>query len=96
MLFLLLSFVGGAALSIFVGYQTAKAAIAKGVAPNLHVIILGVIFMVIGLLNFVTPNHSVGSDLTPFFALMKIMSWIATLPLMLFGANLARQESLSR
>ena len=85
--------VGSVATDVAVGYFTAKAAREKGVAPNAHVIILGIIFMVMGLYGFIDPQKAkLPEDTRSLSMLLTLVSWIATIPLMLWGASLAENE----
>ena len=77
---LLMFFLGLAGL-VLAGYVTARTAHS---ARKLHVIILGSLMMLVGLLAFIRPS-AVGPTPNPLMAL----HWMLTIPLMLLGASLA-------
>lgn len=90
---LLLGSLGGAAINAAVGYFTARAAREKGVAPNIHVIILGIIFMVLGLYSVLGPQkNQLPPQQQPLYTLLSLLGWFAVIPVMLWGASLSAKE----
>lgn len=84
---------GGAAIHVAVGYFTARAALEKQAQPNIHVIILGVILMVIGIYGFIAPQKDqLPQQMKALSTLLSMIGWVATIPLMLWGASLAQND----
>lgn len=83
-------FLAGLAIDVAVGYFTAKAARTKGVAVNLHIFIVGGLIMLLGVLSFAMPqtNKLMPRDTQALRQLLSILSWLSTIPLMLYGASL--------
>lgn len=84
-----LGFLAGLVIHLAVGYFTGKAAREHKVAVNFHVIIVGVISMIIGLISFVTPERTgiLSTQAKALTQALGIISWMLTIPLMLWGAS---------
>lgn len=91
----LLGFVGGLLCDVIVGYVVGRAARAKSKPVNLHVFIVGGLTMIVGLLNFVNPQLIKASQQNSLAILLGMISFILTIPLMLWGAELGKEESVN-
>ena len=86
-----IKFVGfllGLGTYVAVGYVTALSAPH---APRIHIVILGLIFMVIGLLGFVLSSRAGQPQDAGAFS-GQLISWLLTIPMMLLGARWAMSQ----
>ena len=89
-----LRFVGfllGLASYVVIGYFTARAAPD---APHFHALLIGIIFMLIGVLAFVLPAGRYSGQGGPDFWL--IVSWLLTIPMTLWGARIWEHADTTR
>ena len=86
-----IGFVTGLGTDVLVGYTTARAAPH---APVFHALLIGIIFMLFGVLGIVLPAGHSFSGQAPDFWL--IASWLLTIPMMLWGANIWERQNYNR
>lgn len=74
---------------LIVGYVTAGAARSANAAVNFHVLIVGGLSMLLALAGMVMPqkNTMLTSGQQGIVHLLGLISWLLTIPLMLWGAS---------
>lgn len=93
---IILGFFVGCVVVLATGYFIARAAQARNVAVNFHVIIYGIVLMVIDLLGFITTANKpyFSGQMLVIFQSTHILRWMLTIPLMLWGASWAKEENI--